>query len=152
MIPAWQVHYRSGPHKGDDDIAFIIQPDSRIENYYIEGLQWLVDQIGIKGIYIDDTSLDAVTLRRARKVLDQVGGLIDMHMWNHEEARAGDAACVNIYADILPFLDTLWIGERPDCRKLPADLHPHQVSGLPYGNTSQMLEGGGTHMSACFMR
>ena len=25
VIPAWQVHYRSGPHKGDDDIAFIIQ-------------------------------------------------------------------------------------------------------------------------------
>lgn len=143
VIPAWQVHYRSGPHKGDDDIAFIIQPDSRIENYYIEGLQWLVDQIGIKGIYIDDTSLDAVTLRRARKVLDQVGGLIDMHMWNHEEARAGDAACVNIYADILPFLDTLWIGEGFDCRKLPADYILTEVSGLPYGNTSQMLEGGG---------
>lgn len=102
-----------------------------------------MDQIGIKGIYIDDTSLDAVTLRRARKVLDQVGGLIDMHMWNHEEARAGDAACVNIYADILPFLDTLWIGEGFDCRKLPADYILTEVSGLPYGNTSQMLEGGG---------
>lgn len=143
IIPAWQVHYRSGPHKGDNDISFIIQPDSRIENYYIEGLQWLIEHIGIKGIYIDDTSLDAVTLRRARKVLDQVGGLIDMHMWNHEEKRAGDAACMNIYAGILPFLDSLWIGEGFDCRKLPADYILTEVSGLFYGNTSQMLEGGG---------
>lgn len=143
IIPAWQVRYRSGPHRGDNDIAFIIQPDSRIENYYIEGLQWLVDHIGIKGIYIDDTSLDAATLRRARKVLDQAGGLIDMHMWNHEEERAGDATCMNIYADILPFLDSLWIGEGFDCRKMPADAILTEVSGLFYGNTSQMLEGGG---------
>lgn len=143
IIPAWQVYYRTGPHRGDNDIAFIIRPDSRIENYYIEGLQWLVDHIGIKGIYIDDTSLDAVTLRRARKVLDKAGGLIDMHMWNHEEERAGDAACMNIYADILPFLDSLWIGEGFDCRKMPADAIFTEVSGLFYGNTSQMLEGGG---------
>lgn len=143
VIPAWQVHYRTGPHRGDNDIAFIIQPDSRIENYYIEGLQWLVDNIGIQGIYIDDTSLDASTLRRARKVLDKTGGLIDMHMWNHEEDRAGDATCMNIYADILPFLDSLWIGEGFDCRKMPADAIFTEVSGLFYGNTSQMLEAGG---------
>lgn len=143
IIPAWQVHYKSGPHKGDNDIAFIIQPDSRIENYYIEGLQWLVDHLGIKGIYIDDTSLDDVTLRRARKILDQTGGLIDMHMWNHEEARAGDCSCMNIYANILPFVDSLWIGEGFDCRKLPPDYIFTEVSGLMYGNMSEMLEGGG---------
>lgn len=143
IIPAWQVHYRSGPHKGDDDIAFIIQPDSRIENYYIEGLQWLVDHLGIKGIYIDDTSLDDVTLRRARKILDPAGGLIDMHMWNHEEERAGDCACMNIYTHILPFVDSLWIGEGFDCRRLPPDYIFTEVSGLMYGNMSEMLEGGG---------
>lgn len=143
IIPAWQVHYKSGPHKGDNDIAFIIQPDSRIENYYIEGLQWLVDHLGIKGIYIDDTSLDDVTLRRARKILDQTGGLIDMHMWNHEEARAGDCPCMNIYANILPFVDSLWIGEGFDCRKLDPDYIFTEVSGLMYGNMSEMLEGGG---------
>lgn len=143
IIPAWQVHYKSGPHKGDDDIAFIIQPDSRIENYYIEGLEWLVDKLGIKGLYIDDTSLDDVTLRRARKVLDRKGGLIDMHMWNHEEARAGDCSCMNIYTNILPFVDSLWIGEGFDCRKLSPDYIFTEVSGLMYGNMSEMLEGGG---------
>lgn len=143
IIPAWQVHYKSGPHKGDDDIAFIIQPDSRLENYYIEGLQWLVDRMGIKGIYIDDTSLDDVTLRRARKILDQTGGLIDMHMWNHEEERAGDCACMNIYTHILPFVDSLWIGEGFDCRSLSPDYIFTEVSGLMYGNMSEMLEGGG---------
>lgn len=143
VIQAWQVHYKSGAHKGDHDIAFIIQPDSRLDNYYIEGLQWLVDNIGIKGIYIDDTSLDATTIRRAKKVLEKTDGLIDMHMWNHEEARAGDAACMNIYTDILPFLDSLWIGEGFDCRSLPADYIFTEVAGIMYGNTSQMLQDGG---------
>ena len=143
IIPAWQVHYKSGPHKGDDDIAFIIQPDSRLENYYIEGLQWLVDHLGIKGIYIDDTSLDDVTLRRARKILNRTGGLIDRHMWNHEEDRAGDCPCMNIYMGILPFIDSLWIGEGFDCRKLSPDAILTEVSGLMFGNMSEMLEGGG---------
>lgn len=143
VISAWQVHYKKGEHKGDNDIAFIIRPDSRIENYYIEGLNWLVNNIGISGIYIDDTSLDAVTLRRAKKVLEKVDGLIDMHMWNHEEERAGCAVCANIYMEIFPFIDSLWIGEGFDCRKLAPDYILTEISGLMYGNTSEMLEGGG---------
>lgn len=143
VISAWQVHYKRGEHKGDNDIAFIIQPDTRIENYYIEGLQWLVDNIGISGIYIDDTSLDATTLRRAKKVLEKVDGLIDMHMWNHEEPRAGCAVCANIYMEILPFLDSLWIGEGFDCGHLAPDYIFSEVSGLMYGNMSEMLENGG---------
>lgn len=143
VISAWQVHYKKGIHKGDNDIAFIIRPDSRIDNYYIEGLKWLVDNIGISGIYIDDTSLDAVTLRRAKKVLEKVDGLIDMHMWNHEEDRAGCAVCANIYMEIFPFIDSLWIGEGFDCGKLAPDYIFTEVSGLFYGNTSEMLENGG---------
>lgn len=143
VIQAWQVHYKRGENKGDHDIAFIITPDSRLDNYYIEGLKWLVDNLGISGIYIDDTSLDATTLRRAKKVLEPTGGLIDMHMWNHEEKLAGDAACLNIYSDILPFIDSLWIGEGFDIKKMSADYILTEMSGIPYGNTSQMLEGGG---------
>lgn len=143
IIGAWQVHYKSGENKGDNDVAFIIRPDTRIENYYIEGLQWLVDNIGISGIYIDDTSLDATTLRRAKRVLDQTDGLIDMHMWNHEEPRAGNAACANIYMDIFPFIDSLWIGEGFDCHELSPDYIFTEVSGLMVGSTSEMLENGG---------
>lgn len=143
ILPAWRVYYKHGKYKGDADISFIVRPDSRLDNYYIEGLDWLIKNIGIKGIYIDDTSLDRTTLERAKKVLSQNGGMIDMHMWNHEENRAGDTSCMNLYTEILPFIDTLWIGEGYLYKKLSPEYLLTEVSGIPYGNTSQMLEGGG---------
>lgn len=143
ILPAWRVYYKHGKYKGDSDISFIVRPDSRLDNYYIEGLDWLVKNVGIKGIYIDDTSLDRTTVERAKKVLEQSGGMIDMHMWNHEEQRAGDVSCMNLYTEILPFVDTLWIGEGYLYKKLSPEYILTEVSGLPYGNTSQMLEGGG---------
>lgn len=143
IIPAWKVEYRSGKYKNDPDVSFIVRPNSRLDNYYIEGLDWLVQNIGIKGIYIDDTALDRTTATRARKVLDRVNGLIDMHMWNHEEARAGNVSCMNLYTELFPFLDSLWIGEGYPYKRLSPDYLLTEVSGLPYGQTSQMLEGGG---------
>lgn len=141
VIPAWMVRYNYGKYKGDPDVSFIVRPDSRLDNYYIEGLDYLVKTVGINGIYIDDTALDRATLERARKAIG--GGLIDMHMWNHEEERAGDVSCMNLYTEIFPFVDSLWIGEGYPYKKLSPEYILTEVSGIPYGLTSQMLEGGG---------
>lgn len=143
IIPAWKVTYKSGKYRGDNDVSFIVQPNSRLDNYYIEGLDYLVKNIGIKGIYIDDTALDRTTLERARKVLEQIDGLIDMHMWNHEEARAGDVSCMNLYTELYPFIDSLWVGEGYDYKNLSPDYLLTEVSGIPYGLTSQLLQDGG---------
>lgn len=143
IIPGWFVKYKHGKYKNDHDISFIVRPDTRLDNYYVEGLNWLVDNIGIKGIYIDDTSLDRTTLERARKVLQKTDGLIDMHMWNHEEVRAGDVSCMNLYTEIIPFLDSVWLGEGFSYKKYSPEYVLAEVSGIPYGVTGQMLEGGG---------
>ncbi len=143
IIPGWFVKYKHGKYKNDHDISFIVRPDTRLDNYYIEGLNWLVDNIGIKGIYIDDTSLDRTTLERAKKVLEKTNGLIDMHMWNHEEVRAGDVSCMNLYTELIPFLDSVWLGEGFFYKKYSPEYMLAEVSGIPYGVTGQMLEGGG---------
>ncbi len=143
IIPGWFVKYKHGKYKNDHDISFIVRPDTRLDNYYIEGLNWLVENIGIKGIYIDDTSLDRTTLERVKKVLQRTDGLIDMHMWNHEEVRAGDVSCMNLYTEIIPFLDSVWLGEGFFYKKYSPEYMLAEVSGIPYGVTGQMLEGGG---------
>lgn len=149
IIPAWRVLYEDGPYRGDHDISFLVHPDSRLENYYIEGLKWLVEEIGIDGIYIDDTAIDRITLERARKVLNteraksSLPKLIDMHMWNAEQDCAGNASAINLYTEILPFLDSLWIGEEFPCSTMTVDAILTEVSGLPYGKWSQMLQDGG---------
>lgn len=143
IIPGWFVNYNKGKYKGEHDISFIVRPDTRLDNYYIEGLNWLINNIGIKGIYIDDTSLDCTTLERAKKLLDKVDGLIDMHMWNHEEPRAGDVSCLNLYCELLPFLDSIWLGEGFFYKKYSPEYMLAEVSGIPYGVGGQMLQDGG---------
>lgn len=143
IIPGWFVKYNKGKYKGEHDISYIVRPDTRLDNYYIEGLNWLIENIGIKGIYIDDTSLDRTTIERAKKLLDRVDGLIDMHMWNHEEPRAGDVSCLNLYCELLPFFDSIWLGEGFFYKKYSPEYMLAEVSGIPYGVGGQMLQDGG---------
>lgn len=67
FIPAWYNAFREGKYKGDMDISVITTPDSRWNNYYLEGLDWMVKNIGLDGVYIDDSALDRETLKRARR-------------------------------------------------------------------------------------
>lgn len=143
-IPAWYDTIKYGKHKGEVDLSVITTPDSRLNNFYIAGLDWMVQNMGIDGVYIDDSALDRFTLRRARKIIDayRPAGRIDMHSWNHFNKWAGYASCLNLYMDLLPYMDLVWIGEARNYDRLP-DHWLIEVSGIPFGLPGQMLEGGG---------
>ena len=143
-IPAWYNLVKEGKFKGETDLSVITTPDSRLNNFYIAGLNWMVQHFSIDGVYIDDCALDPFTLRRARKIIDHYRpeGRIDLHSWNHFNKWAGFASCLNLYMDLLPYMDLVWIGEGRDYNRMP-DHWLIEVSGIPFGLTGQMLEGGG---------
>ncbi|MGV8139701.1 MAG: glycoside hydrolase domain-containing protein [Mangrovibacterium sp.] len=143
-IPAWFNLINEGKFKGETDLSVITTPDSRLNNFYIAGLDWMVRNMGIDGVYIDDSALDRFTLRRARKIIDQYRpeGRMDLHSWNHFCNWAGFASCLNLYMDLLPYFDLVWIGEGRDYNRKP-DHWLVEVSGIPFGLSGQMLEGGG---------
>lgn len=143
-IPAWSNLVKEGKFKGETDLSVITTPDSRLNNFYIAGLNWMVQNMGIDGVYIDDSALDRFTLQRARKIIDRYrpDGRMDMHSWNHFNKWAGFTNCLNLYMDLLPYFDLAWIGEGRDYNRLP-DHWLIEVSGIPFGLTGQMLEGGG---------
>ncbi len=144
-LPAWVNNVPEGKFKGERDISIITTPDSRLNNFYVAGLDWMIKNMGIDGVYIDDTALDRFTLRRARKIIDHYRpkGRIDLHSWNHLNQWAGFASCLNIYMDLLPYIDLIWIGEARKYDRLPPDNWLVEVSGIPFGLPGQMLEGGG---------
>ena len=143
-IPAWYNVVKEGKFKGETDLSVITTPDSRLNNFYIAGLDWMVRNMKIDGVYIDDAALDRFSLRRARKIIDRYRpeGRMDFHSWNHFNKWAGFASCLNIYMDLLPYLDLVWIGEGRDYDRLP-DHWLIEVSGIPFGLTGQMLQDGG---------
>jgi hypothetical protein len=143
-IPAWLNVIREGPFKGELDLSVITTPDSRLNNFYIGGLDWMLGHLGIDGVYIDDSALDRLTVRRARKLIDHYSpeGRIDFHTWNHFNDMAGWTNCLNLYMDLLPYFDLTWVGEGRNYDRMP-DHWLIEVSGIPFGLTGQMLNGGG---------
>jgi hypothetical protein len=126
------------------DAAIINIGRSRWDNYYVEGLNWLIQNVGIDGLYLDDLAFDRTTMIRVRKVLDRgrPGSLIDFHSANQFNPRDGFSSCANVYLEHFPYVNRLWFGEYFDPNSLP-DFWFIELSGIPYGLMGEMLQDGG---------
>lgn len=126
------------------DAAVINSGVSRWHNYYLEGLNWLVQNVGIDGLYIDDVAFDRTVMKRVRKILDRgrEGALIDLHSANQYNVRDGFANSANLYLEHFPYLNRLWFGEYFDYNASP-DFWLIEMSGIPFGVMGEMLQDGG---------
>lgn len=142
-------------HFGDDyiagwfvnsykDAAIVNAGISRWHNFYVEGLNWLAKNVGIDGVYIDDLAFDRTTMKRIRRVLDanRPAALIDVHSCNQFDEADGYINSAFLYMEHFPFLDRLWFGENFKYEKGP-DYWLTDISGIPFGLMSEMLQGGG---------
>ena len=141
FIPAWYNAFNAGKYKGEMDISVITTPDSRWNNYYLAGLDWMIKNIGLGGVYIDDSALDRTTLQRARRILDadDTHRTIDIHSWNHNNQHAGYANSLHIYLELLPYVDRTWIGEGFS-EKNALDFWMIEMAGIPFGLMSETLD------------
>jgi Family of unknown function (DUF6067) len=143
-------------HVGDDYIAAWFVPElkdaaivnsgmSRWHNYYVEGMNWLTQNVGIDGIYLDDVAFDRITMKRIKRVLTNDGhpGIIDLHSANQYNKNDGFNNSANLYMEHFPYLNRLWFGEYFDYEKNTPDFFMTEVSGIPFGLMGEMLQDGG---------
>jgi hypothetical protein len=117
-------------HLGDDYIAAWFVPElkdaaiinsgmNRWHNYYVEGMNWLVQNVGIDGIYLDDVAFDRITMKRIKRVLtkDNHPGIIDLHSANQYNKNDGFNNSAILYMEHFPYLNRLWFGEYFDYEK-----------------------------------
>lgn len=135
--PQW---YQWFPDKSADASVVNAPGDSRWYNYYIEGLKWLVENVDIDGLYLDDVSYDRRTVKRIRKVLDNTkpGCMLDLH--SNTGFSKGPATQ---YTEFFPYMDKLWFGESFMYSQMPPENWLVEVSGIPFGLMGDMLHGGG---------
>ncbi len=128
-----------------DDIAVVTAGESRLQNWYIRGLDELVRRTGLDGIYLDDIAFDRHAMKRVRKVLAArcAEPEIDIHSANQFTANDGFASSANMYMEHLPYTDRLWLGEYFDYENTDAAYWLVEVSGIPFGLMGEMLEGDG---------
>jgi hypothetical protein len=127
------------------DAAIVNSGMSRWHNYYVEGMNWLVQNVGIDGIYLDDVAFDRITMKRIKRVLTADGhpGIIDLHSANQYNKSDGFNNSANLYMEHFPYLNRLWFGEYFDYEKNEPDFFLTEVSGIPFGLMGEMLQGGG---------
>ncbi len=127
------------------DAAIVNSGMSRWHNYYVEGMNWLVQNVGIDGIYLDDVAFDRITMKRIKRVLTKDGhpGIIDLHSANQYDKDDGFNNSANLYMEHFPYLNRLWFGEYFDYEKNNPDFFLTEVSGIPFGLMGEMLQGDG---------
>ena len=137
-IPGWFVPELK-------DAAIINSGMNRWHNYYVEGMNWLTQNVGIDGIYLDDVAFDRVTMKRIKRVLTKNGhpGIIDLHSANQYDKADGWNNSANLYMEHFPYLNRLWFGEYFDYEHNSPDFFLTEVSGIPFGLMGEMLQGGG---------
>ncbi len=130
--PQWYTHLGDGVV----DAAVLNGPESRWYNYYIEGLDWLIKNMDIDGLYLDDVSFDRHILKRMRKVMEsnKPGCMIDLH--SNTSFSLGSA---NQNLELYPFIDKTWFGEGFNFDLMPADFWLTEISGIPFGIPNDML-------------
>ncbi len=141
IVPAWKEDLKFPEYKQKLDLAVITTPDSRWNNFYLEGLDYLVKKAGIDGLYIDDTALDRKSMQRARRILDadgSTGRRVNMHSWNHFNGLAKWSNSSIAFMELYPYYDGLWHGEGFSANSSPEYMLV-EMSGIPYGLMSEML-------------
>lgn len=122
---------------GGIDTSLRIKSDSRLANFYLEGLKWLLDNVAIDGLYLDEIGYPRATMQRVRRVLERrPDAMIDMH-GNH--AWWSCNCPIGYYMEHLPYIDRLWLGEAFDPDS-PPDFWLIEMSGLPFGLSSDLLQ------------
>lgn len=148
VICAWRQPLKGKKYKDKYDASVITEGQSRLCNFYVEGLDYLVKHADIDGIYVDDTAYDRYTMKRVRKVLNEKrGAIIDLHQWNHQLAADGD--CATMYMELYPYIDKCWTGEGYDYDESP-DYWLTEISGIPFGLTADMMDAGNQYKGLLF--
>lgn len=141
-VPAWRQPLANGDH----DASIGTQGLSRWHNYYVEGMRWLLQNTGIDGLYLDGIGYDREIMKRIAKVMHRANprSRVNFHSGNNYDFMDWHTSPANSYMEHFPYVSNLWFGEMYDYNLGP-DYWLVEISGLPFGLTSEMLnyENGG---------
>ncbi|MFN3421553.1 MAG: glycoside hydrolase domain-containing protein, partial [Armatimonadota bacterium] len=136
-VPAWMHPFSDH----EVDCAIITKGLSRWHNYYVEGLHWLMQKTGMKGLYLDGIGYDRKVMQRVARVMKSVNpeSIIIFHSGNDYDFMDRRVSSANIYMEHFPYISRLWFGEMFDYNRSP-EYWLVEISGIPFGLTGEMLE------------
>ncbi len=118
-------------HEMGNEHAVPIDMGSRLGNFYLEGIRYMLEFFDVDGVYSDGAVTRRDIARRLRNIFNEYkpDATIDVH---------GSAFG---YLNVLPFIDSVWNGESIRYDTLDPWTWLVEVSGLPFGIPSEMVTG-----------
>ncbi len=117
------------------DISYYTTPHSRIDNFFVEGVNYLVKYADLDAISMVDPTLSRDTVERVAKCVASKRsgrGVIELGVSNRFNAKNGYTNSLTTYMDVLPFINKLYMDKGYDFSR-DADYILTEVSGLIYG-------------------
>ncbi len=135
-VPAWRQPLESG----ESDASIATKGRSRLLNYYIESVDWLMKSVGIDGIYLDGLAFDRDIMMRLAKVMyrNDPNYRINFHAGNDYDYLDHRVSPLNYHMGHLAFMSNMWIGEMFDYSR-SSDYWLVEISGIPFGISSELL-------------
>jgi len=151
-IAAWGETIKNGPACNNIDLSLETTPESkRLENFFLEGLRYLLERCPIDGLYLDDISISRRGFQRLYRIFNKYRGknpIVDFHAWttfdfNKKSRDFGRSSVILRDMINLPYYTELWLGEAYDYNNTSSDFYLTEISGIPFGLMGQMLHEGG---------
>ena len=112
---------------------------SRWYNYYVEGLNWLIRKNCICSLYLDGIAFDREIMKRVARSLSKANPEYRIEFHGMGAWGRSPVSAVSDRMEHFPYLTKLWLGEFVNYN-LPPDYWLVEISGIPFGVTSEMLD------------
>jgi hypothetical protein len=138
-VAGWQTKLGSG----ETDATVSTYGSCRWNNYYVQGMDWLMRNTGVDGLFLDGIGYNREVMKRVKKVMYTANpnSRINHHGGNTYDYMGYNVSTASCYMEQFPYLDNIWYGEGFDYNKDP-DYWLVEISGLPYGLTGEMIYSG----------
>jgi hypothetical protein len=138
-VAGWQTRLGSG----ETDASVSLLGSCRWNNYYVQGMDWLMRNTGVDGLFLDGIGFNREVMKRVKKVMHAANpnSRINHHGGNTYDYMGYNVSTASCYMEHFPYLDNIWYGEGFDYNLGP-DYWLVEISGLPYGLTGEMMNSG----------
>ncbi|MBR2479818.1 MAG: hypothetical protein IKB56_00760 [Clostridia bacterium] len=151
-VEANKITFLSGAVGQGKDMSYYTVPRSRMDNFFVEGVNYLIHYADLDAISMKNPSISRTTAERVAKCIrsKRTGtGVMELEISNRYNDKNGHVNALNAYVNVLPFVNKLYIGEGYDIGRGP-DYVLTEASGVIYGLCADTHVGAGITRSLVY--
>lgn len=151
-VEAGKITFLKGATKKGKDMSYYTVPKGRMDNFFVEGVNYLINYADLDAISMKNPSISRTTAERVAKCIRgkrTSTGVMELEVSNRFNEKNGYVNSLNAYVNVLPFINKLSIGEGYDLSRGP-DYVLTEASGIIYGLCADTHVGAGVTRSLIY--